>query len=148
MPGAFAELAPVAARLAISQPRAFEALQALGQTRSYAKPGPYQTPLAPAEEREFRTWLTTIPIPFDPEDPYSDYDMRGFWKALKAGDPRATSGINPNDHSLHFTDYWKTPYHRSFSNESKFAKHGAPAWNAQDQLVLPSGKIVYDERAR
>jgi hypothetical protein len=75
-----------------------------------------------------------------------DYDMRGFWQGLQRGDPRAKTGIDPNDQRLHFTDTWKTPYHESFSGESKFAAPGAPSWNDQDQLVAPGGRVMFDDR--
>jgi hypothetical protein len=90
-------------------------------------------------------WAARNNVPFDPSQT-ADYDMRGFYRALMAKDPRATSAVNPNDQRMHFPDYWKTPYHESFSNESKWAKPGAPMWNAQDQLEAPSGRIVFDER--
>ena len=48
---------------------------------------------------------------------------------------------------MHFPDFWKTPYHESFSAESQWADPAkAPKWNAQDQLVLPDGTVVFDEK--
>lgn len=114
---------------------------------AYAKKGDYQTPLNAGSEQKFREWVKANKIPFDPKSKVSDYDMRGFWLALQAKDPIAVSAINPNDKHLHYPDYWKTPYHQSFSNESQWATPGAPSWNKKDQLVLPSGKVIFDERA-
>lgn len=111
----------------------------------YAKPGPYITTLNPIDEMQFQQWAKANHIPFDPSS-RADYDMRGFWLALKSGDPRASTGMNPNDKQLHFTDVWKTPYHQSFSNESQYAQPSAPHWNEQDQLIDPTGRVVYDER--
>jgi hypothetical protein len=56
--------------------------------------------------------------------------------------------INPNDHAVHYPDRFKTPLAPSFSNESVYAdpRTGPPRWNGRDQLVLPNGMIVYDER--
>lgn len=108
----------------------------------------YNTPLTAPEEKNFRAWVMENSVPFDPGAKVSDYDMRGFWKALEAGDERAKAGINPNDKKIHYPDYWKTPYHESFSAESQWADpKKAPVWNEQDQLVLPNGNVVFDERA-
>lgn len=113
----------------------------------YAKPGEYSTKLDPQTEQEFQQWVQQNKIPFDPKEPVSDYDMRGFYQALKQGDPKAKEALNPNDNKMHFPDYWKTPYHKSFSAESKWADPiKAPRWNDKDQLVTPDGKVVYDER--
>lgn len=117
------------------------------KNETYAKKGDYQTQLNPASEEKFRGWLRANKVPFDPNSKVSDYDMRGFWLALQSNDPRAISATNPNDKRLHYPDFWKTPYHQSFSSESQWAKPGAPSWNKSDQLVLPNGKVVFDERA-
>lgn len=112
-----------------------------------ASPNGYLTKLSPHEEALFQNWVKQNNVPFDPSE-RADYDMRGFWKALVTGDPRAHTGINQNDGKLHFTDYWKTPYHESFSRESQWATPKAPTWNESDQLVLPDGTIVFDERKK
>lgn len=76
-----------------------------------------------------------------------DYDMRGFWKALQAGDPLAQAAIDPNDQRMHYPDYWKTPYHETFSAESQWADpKKAPSWNDKDQLVMPDGTVIFDDR--
>lgn len=106
----------------------------------------YQTQLNPATEAKFREWVKANKIPFNPDAKVSDYDMRGFWVALQLQNPLATSAIDPNDKNLHYPDYWKTPYHETFSNQSQWALPGAPSWNKLDQLVLPSGAVVYDDR--
>lgn len=105
----------------------------------------YQTPLNIKEQIGFYNWIEKNNVPYDPS-PQADYDMQGFYKALQAGDPKATTAINQNDKQIHYPDYWKTPYHQTFSNESQWALPGAPSWNNQDQLVSPSGDIVYDEK--
>lgn len=120
------------------------------QVSQYVVPGNnvYNTPLPPDAEKAFRTWVQDHEIPFDPSAPVSDYDMRGFWKAYTAGDPRARRALNANDGTMHFPDYWKTPYHESFSAESQWALPGSPQWNDIDQLVDRNGNIVFDERAK
>lgn len=121
----------------------------------FVKPGVtpttrFNTILAPDQESAFRKWVTLNNVPFDPNSSGpQDYDMRGFYKGLLSGDPHATTGMNPNDKQLHFSDWWKTPYHESFSAESQWANpRTAPRWNDRDQLVTPGGRVVFDERAR
>ena len=112
-----------------------------------AADGSYQTMLTPSEEAAFMRWVAENKVPFDPT-PTADYDMRGFYKGLMLNDPNARTGMNANDGKMHFSDYWKTPYHQSFSAESKYANPKvAPQWNEKDQLVLPDGTVVFDERA-
>jgi hypothetical protein len=129
-----------------------QSMALLARNRRYALPpsvmkGSYLTQLSPLQEMAFQQWVQKNNVPFDPS-PTADYDMRGYYRALMAGDPRAQSGVNANDGQLHFTDAFKTPYHESFSAESKFAAPGAPRWNEADQLVTPGGQIVFDERRR
>lgn len=120
-------------------------------TPKYAKPGPYVTKLPPAEELEFRKWVATNRIPWQ-DSSTSDYDMRGFWKAMQSGDPNAKRASN-----LHFPDTWKTPYHKTFSNESEYALPTAPHWeggrlvptqndNVNVDVRLPSGRIAHIPR--
>lgn len=126
--------------------KAFQANQA------WIKPGGssvYNTPLQPDQERAFRGWVEQNKVPFQADAPITDYDMRGFWQALQAKDPRATSAIDPNDQRMHYPDYWKTPYHDTFSNESQWADPNlAPRWNDQDQLVSVDGKVLFDDKAQ
>jgi len=143
-------LAPVGTPLnnALMDPYTSSLMQAGAQHAGYSMPGFYNTPLHPVEEQAFRTWLQKNKVPFDPDAPISDYDMRGFWKGMMSGNPNAVTGMNPNDKQLHFGDYYKTPYHKSFSAESKYAKQNAPRWNERDQLIMPDGTVVFDERAQ
>lgn len=97
----------------------------------FAKPGPYTTTLAPEEEKQFQSWIKKNKVPFENDSPTSDYDMRGFWKGLNAGDPHAQTGINSVDHKLHYSDWWKTPYHETFSNESQYALPTAGHWEGE-----------------
>lgn len=104
---------------------------------------PYQTKLAPQQEKMFQQWLAVSKAPFDPS-PRADYDMRGFWLGLVNGDPQAQTAINASDKQLHFPDTWKTPYHATFSSESKYATPGAPSW-AGDRLIDKRGNVIADE---
>ena len=118
--------------------------------KPYVLPGAqnFITQLSPDQEKAFGAWVSQNHVPFDPSQSMQDYDMRGFYQALMAKDPRAMTAINPNDQKMHYPDFWKTPYHKSFSAESQWANpQTAPHWNDKDQLVLPSGAIVFDERA-
>ena len=132
-------------------PSLAEALRRRGLQRNgaYARPSStnYTTALTPDEEAQFRQWVAEHRVPFDPDEGEQDYDMRGFWKGLVTGDPHARTGVNANDGRLHFNDWWKTPYHESFSRESQYATPMAPSWNERDQLVAPiNGAVVFDER--
>ena len=100
-----------------------------------------------AKEPDFQQWVSTNKVPFDTTDKTPDYDMRGFWQAQQNKDPRAMQAMDPNDQKMHFPDYWKTPYDRTFSSESQWANPAtAPKWNEQDQLVTPDGKVVFDDK--
>jgi hypothetical protein len=116
----------------------------------YAQPdvGQTNTQLPLLDEMAFKQWVAQNNVPFDPKAQQSDYDMRGFWQGMQQQNPRATASINPNDQQMHYPDYWKTPLHQTFSNESKFAGPVAPMWNDQDQLISPGGRILFDERRR
>lgn len=98
-------------------------------------------------EPAFRQWLKQNQVPFDPNARVSDYDMRGFYAGLQNGNPHATQGVDPNDKRMHYSDYWKTPLHQTFSNESQWAGPNAPRWIG-DQLVAPGGRIQYDDANR
>lgn len=103
----------------------------------YAKPGPYQTKLSPEDELTFQMWVRKNMIPFDPNAPAPDYDMRGFWKQ------------NPNyqhQPGKHFPDTFKTPFHETFSNESKYAKPNAPKWKGDVLIEQGTGRVIKDER--
>lgn len=108
-----------------------------------AKPGPYVTKLSAQETPKFMEWVKSNAVPYDPS-PNADYDMPGFWKAQQAGDAAAQSGINANDGKLHFTDKFKTPLHKTFSNESIYATPDAPHWEGS-KLVDKDGNVVFDE---
>ena len=112
----------------------------------YAKSGPYKTELPPEKESQFQSWVKANQVPWQ-DTPNADYDMRGYWQAMISGDKNARQSKNANDGKMHFPDTWKTPYHKSFSNESKYALPNAPKWNDKDQLVDSTGRVVFDERS-
>lgn len=109
----------------------------------------YDTQLDPLREMMFRQWTQNNRIPFDTNaGGPTDYDMRGYWQDAQNGNPMARqSQINPNDNRPHFTDYYKTPLHQSFSGESQWAQPGAGRWINDHQLASPGGRILFDERA-
>jgi hypothetical protein len=119
------------------------------QNAPYVRPGAtgFNTQLDPLNEMAFRQWAAQNKVPFNPDAPATDYDMRGFYQGLQQQNPRATSSINPNDQQLHYPDYWKTPLHSTFSQDSQWATPVAPRWNEGDQLVAPGGRILFDEKA-
>jgi len=112
----------------------------------WAKPMPgYQTTLDPAREMQFREWVAKNGVPFDPNEANADYDMRGYWQDMLAGRAGGTQ-VNANDGLPHYPDTYKTPYHQSFSNESRYALPNAPHWANDHQLVDSNGVVVFDER--
>ena len=131
----------------LTNPPGGQSLADIGKRNSpYARQGNYNTSLPFLEEMAFRSWVAQNRVPFNPDASNSDYDMRGFYQALQSGDPRAASSVNPNDQRMHYPDMWKTPLHRTFSAESKYAGPVAPQWTADDKLISPGGRILFDER--
>ena len=116
------------------------------RNKAWAKAGPYATALTPEQETQFRSWVTANKVPFNPDEKTPDYDMRGFWMGLQNNDPIAKSAIDPNDSRMHYPDNWKTPYDATFSAQSQWATPAAPNWKG-DQLVLPSGAALYDDKS-
>ncbi len=111
----------------------------------YPGDNPYRTYLTETDENTFKAWVSDERIPYDPSSS-ADYDMRGYYKdvVLKGKDKRTR---NENDGQLHFPDTYKTPYHETFSNESKYAdKEKAPFWVGDRFLVSPDGKVRFDDK--
>jgi hypothetical protein len=130
----------------IEDPRYWPDYYARNQAWTLPGDHSYNTQLSPAQEKEFRSWVSKNQVPFDPSLPVSDYDMRGFWQAKQQGDPLAKSGVDPNDKQMHFPDRWKTPYAATFSAESQWADPKlAPRWEG-DRYVLPNGKVLWDDK--
>ena len=119
----------------------------MAQQPPFALAPSYATSLHPLDEMQFRQWVQQNNVPFDVNATQpQDYDMRGFWRAAQQNNPMAQTAINPNDNMMHYPDYWKTPLHRSFSNESQWAGPNTPQWANESQLADPSGRVVYDEK--
>lgn len=139
--------APAAPAMAISP----EQQTFFDRNKAYLAEGDhtYQTTLTPAEEAKFQKYLADKSDKQDlGREDKLDYDMRGWWKAMLAGDERAKLTVDPNDKLKHRNDYWKTPYHETFSGESQWAGKNAPKWNDKDQLVAPDGTILFDDKAK
>jgi hypothetical protein len=116
-----------------------------GANAAWVRPGEhtYNTPLQPADETAFRNWTQQNKVLFNPDAGVTDYDMRGYWQGLQTGDPRARSGVDPDDQRLHYPDVWKTPYHQTFSRESQWATPQAPQWTPQRTLVDQFGNTLF-----
>lgn len=106
------------------------------QWSQFAKPGPYVSRLTPEEEQKFRNWVVQNRIPWQ-DIPKSDYDMRGYWKAMISGDPNARTSVNQTDQKPHYPDTWKTPYHKTFSRESVYSLPSAGQWEGE-RFVPPA----------
>lgn len=100
----------------------------------------YQTKISPQDEDAFRLWLVHEGVPFDPNQRNPDYDMRGYWEST------VKRGIEDQQDKAtgYFPDTWKTPFHRSFSNESIYAPMDAPHWEGK-KLIDKHGELVYNE---
>lgn len=102
-----------------------------------------QAPTTPADDTAYRMWLLTNKVSESP-----DYDMRGFYNGLRAGDPAAASSINPNDQQMHFPDKWKLPNHATFSTDSQYydptKMKNTPTWQGGE---LPGGGASWALRA-
>lgn len=142
-------------------------LRANASPRDDANDGPYQTALSPGMESVFRNFLADSSAgpnahpafsQFNPDNPKSDYDMRGWFSAaINPNDPmhsRTSMADSSNSAAPHFDDFWKTPYHAGFSDESRFAipGGGAPGWKEDGyggwNLVKPSGDVAKAEPDR
>jgi hypothetical protein len=135
--GAFADLIP--------DPNA----QNFARNKQYVKPGAnsFRTQLSPQDESAFQQYIADHSDKTDlGRQDDNTYDMRGWWKAMLAGDPRASTRVSPDDGLLHRNDYWKTPYHPSFSAESQWAGPNAPHWQG-NKLVDGAGNVVHDDAA-
>lgn len=118
--------------------------QNFARNKQWAKKGSYTTKLAPSQEKRFRQWVLDNNVPFNPNAKVTDYDMRGFWLALQQGDPVAKTAVNSYDHKIHFPDKWKTPYDKTFSQESIYATKNAPHWLDNRWLMDDKGHIIFD----
>ena len=115
---------------------------------------PFGTELDPESEKEFSQFANQIKqIPtmdFDLRGAFQEAKQKGLVKDLLGGKETELGGINPTTQSFHFTDKYKTPFHSSFSKESKFAQTDAPGWvpngDGSFSLVDKMGKTLIDER--
>ncbi len=103
----------------------------------------YSTKLPPELEQQFQQWANQNQKRIGPmevvNDPFSDYDYRGWFQENQGS--QAPDG--------HFRDTYKTPYHESFSNESKYADPDkAPTWVKSGKgfkLMTKDGVVIKDE---
>ena len=127
--------------------------QVLQRNAAYATPGPWTTKLKPKEEAQFQQWAQANKGTLSMEDMAENpgYDMRGFWKAKMAGDPRAQNEVNAIDHLKHYPDVWKTPYHDSFNKQSMYSTPDNPNhWVGDSQdpaLVGANNQVIIPRRS-
>jgi len=139
-PFAVTPVAGVPAPVIGAPPVTLPATKPTGSVLELSRRGPFATVLTPSEEAEFKKWVVTNNVPFDP-GPQSTYDMRGYWRALRNRDQRAAAGdpLNPPSE-------WMTPFHPDFSTKSIFAGKDAPKWMG-DKLVDAFGRPIRDKAA-
>jgi hypothetical protein len=115
---------------------------AYAHNRPFAVPGPYQTKLSPQQEQQFRRWVKTNRVNFNPDEDPTDYDMRGFWLS------GATAGREPSGETG-YPDTYKTPYDTTFSRESKYALPTCPfVWHGDTDLVdTRDGTLIFHRGA-
>ena len=106
----------------------------------------YRTTLKPLEEFDFQSWVRGNQIPYV-DEPRADYDMRGFYQALRAKDPRATQSYDFIDNAFHYPDTWKTPFHETFSNESMYGKPTDPSWRG-NKLYNALGIKIFEPKKK
>lgn len=104
------------------------------------------TKLSPEEENKFMSWSGKMRIEgkINPQEDFSDYDMRGYWKETGGKD---ISNINNN-----LPETYKRPNHPTFSTESKYAqgeykdKYGdlAGTWSGDEFLPPVSEEELYN----
>lgn len=114
----------------------------------FAPAAGYDTQLSPLQELMFRGWVqkNNVPVDVNAQGP-TDYDMRGYYQGVQNGNPMARpTEVNPNDNRPHYTDYYKTPLHQTFSSGSQWAGDAAPQWINDSQLASPSGRVMFDEK--
>lgn len=99
------------------------------EDNTYSKGGPkrdkfYNTQLTPEQEAKYREWVKTLPANLQSD---YDYDMRGLWLV----------GDVPDEEG-HMTDYWKKPWHPTFSNESRYSSTETPGGEWYGEEFAPS----------
>tara|TARA_R110000822_G_scaffold75493_4_gene181613 strand:+ start:4260 stop:4706 length:447 start_codon:yes stop_codon:yes gene_type:complete len=119
---------------------------------------PYNTPLNVSDQLQYEMFKIANQLSGDRQGLDNPYDMRGFFKKmLQQG---GTAFQMPTDGStadlpdgLHFTDEFKTPFHPTYSNESKYkmpgldrdwVPNGDGTWSLKDNRT---GEVIRDERS-
>lgn len=84
----------------------------------------YNTILTPEQEAKYREWVKTLPANLQSD---YDYDLRGAWLV----------GDVPDENG-HMTDYWKKPWHPTFSVESRYNSAETPGGEWHGEEFVPS----------
>lgn len=117
--------------------------------RDNVNPADYDTPLTKEEQDKYQEWVTAMKLAkkLNPNaDEKFDYDMQGFWKnEVQKNTAQGQSGSAEN----HFTDTYKKPNHRTFSEESKYYnKDNAKYAGNWDKFNKAHGQLTYKEQQK
>jgi len=126
----------------------------LKNLKSKGLPSPYGTPLNIKERLAYDLWKVKNQVQDDPRGFNNSYDMEGFFKDMVLNNPnKDDSGITTlMADGIHYPDKYKTPFHPTTSNESKYKmpsmnRNWLPNGDGTYSLTdLDTGKIIRDER--
>lgn len=87
--------------------------------QSSINPDDYDTPLSAEEQIQYDNWVKSMQAEgkLAPGNEKFDYDMQGFWKNEVV---KQTAAGQSGSAETHFTDTYKKPNHRTFSEESQY----------------------------
>ena len=131
-------------------------MQVYLQKKQASLPSPYRTQLGMADQMQYQGWRGANQVPDENTGYSSEYDMPGFYKEQQSGGTaqRILNGLSfdgptaMKSDGLHYPDTYKTPFHKSFSNESKYKYEGLNReWKQNntggwDLIDLNNGAIV------
>ncbi len=119
-------------------------------------PSPYRTKLGMSEDIQYQAWRAANDVPDENTGFSSEYDMPGFYQEQNQdgivqrllGAMGSGSATEMKSDGLHYPDTYKTPFHPTTSNESKYKLPGMNReWmpnksGGWDLIDLDTGAII------